>query len=99
MTLANDSMRTITQSDMWTKHRLRPTVNLVQAGKAFNAKINELIEVIKFDGSRGKPPEIVRNIITKNRFKLRYGGERPLSVWAAPYISIFDSQSMLGTGK
>ena len=51
MTLANDSMRTISQSDMWTRYRLRPTVNLVQAGKAFNAKINELIEVIKFDGS------------------------------------------------
>ena len=98
MNLGNDQLRTIASSNIGTKTReIRPTVNLVQAGREFNRGINELIKDVSWDGSEGKgrPPPIVRDIIKRNRFRLTYSESSPTTVWAAPYISVFDSKSLL----
>ena len=98
MNLANDSLRSIASSNIGTDARaIRPSVNLVQAGRVFNMKINELIKDVSWDGSEGKgrPPTIVRDIIKRNRFRLSYSQRWPTTVWASPYMAVFDSKSLM----
>ena len=73
----------------------RPEVNLVQAGNAYNAAIDGMLKRLR-KASRGVPQGI-RAILTKNRFKFARQGAEYTSIWAAPYISIFDVKS-LGAG-
>jgi hypothetical protein len=78
-----------------TATSLRPEVNLVQAGNAYNRAIDRMLKNLK-KSSRGVPKGI-RAVLAKNRFKIKRGGAEFTSVWAAPYISIFDTKS-LGAG-
>tara|TARA_R110001583_G_scaffold3312_8_gene21558 strand:- start:6697 stop:8193 length:1497 start_codon:yes stop_codon:yes gene_type:complete len=85
----------VTHKEIQTATSLRPEVNLVQAGNAYNAAIDGMISKLK-KSSRGVPKG-VRSIVTKNRFKFARQGAEYTSIWAAPYISIFDVKS-LGAG-
>jgi hypothetical protein len=75
--------------------RMRPDVNLVQAGNAFNIAIDNLIKDSQ-NAARGMIPANVRSIMMKNRFKLRQKNidRNENSIWAVPYISFFDVKSM-----
>ena len=85
----------VTHKDIDTAVSLRPEVNLVQAGNAYNAAIDGMLKRLR-KASRGVPQGI-RAILTKNRFKFARQGAEYTSIWAAPYISIFDVKS-LGAG-
>jgi hypothetical protein len=75
--------------------RMRPDVNLVQAGNAFNIAIDNLLKDSQ-NAARGMIPANVRSIMMKNRFKLRQKNidQNENSIWAVPYISFFDVKSM-----
>ena len=88
------SFNKVTNSELLTKVALRPEVNLVQAGQAYNAAINNMLKTI----TKKKPvPPILRSLLKKNRHRFKGAGQDYTSVWAAPYISIFDVKS-LGAG-
>ena len=84
-----------THKEIQTATSLRPEINLVQAGNAYNAAIDGMLKNLK-KSSRGVP-KVVRSILAKNRFKFARQGAEYTSIWAAPYISIFDVKS-LGAG-
>ena len=84
-----------THKEIQTATSLRPEVNLVQAGNAYNAAIDGMLKNLK-KSSKGVP-KVVRGILAKNRFKFARQGAEYTSIWAAPYISIFDVKS-LGAG-
>ena len=100
MSLANDTLRSITGSGMTIMAgKLRPEVNLVQAGREFNRGINDLIQAMKMTDGKNKPPQIIKDVIRKNRFRRSFGNpakpSEMLSVWAAPYIAVFDSEGLM----
>jgi len=97
--LANDALRSISGSGITSQAlRLRPTINLVQAGEEFNRGINQLVEEVKLnqgDPTMGKEAAKIKSIVMKNAFKFTRGVSDPITIWGAPYIAVFDSESLM----
>jgi len=91
-----NAMNRVTSSSLLTGGdkavSLRPEVNLVQAGNAYNRAIDRMMKNLK-KSTKGVPRG-VRDVLQRNRFKIRHAGSLYTSIWAAPYISIFDVKSM-----